>query len=1061
MVSGDKPFKKGKIRSTIPNPYHKNYQRQPWSLHITPERLFQEGYSNISSQDSSKLTQSPSESAKHPDKLKFSLGDYIPSSDEEDEAAYSDMSVDTSSEPDFCWKIINIHLPKPSSTEIISIGDEFHVHVQPKTVIICFERSDPSTSKITITNKTGKLSEKINHCDLMHRGTNGWYYFNKANKRPHYEILTTEETLFREEMDKKGKTYQVFGTDKGVHHYQDQGYFFVGKNSKVDLKVLHSLGIEVFLKELLIVEGSAVVGIDENRGNRGYSFGYTGSLCQERKAGEDSAKPILVSGTGRYAGFFLQFSRFVQQIAKKYDLPSPFEGGDEAFSDRRNQFAQKIIDGNILESVSVHFLIHGNTDSNDLLKFHVDSENCPQDYWDGCCVLYKDFWVEEICRWVTMSVVGTSRKSIGDSLIRASKMRDAVSNMLVYVYSLPVHQIRITPGTFQHSKSSCDWFVRDIHCQTTVHLSICINGIDAIDKALSTLKEGDKISRFLVLEMIYAFTRTNNAYRFHKFVRMFIKQGWKNTHWHYWVLPLSDTQTFVGEFLTWMTRDYGSFNGNMGPKVEQQYLNPLTEYCPVEFDNVLKDETEKGNNRGKEGVVRFQSSSNRHQTDFSIWKSLFELNELVDVINASTPSKAKYKLLKEAIEKKTEGVADLLSQKIFILLVLTGLVTDTAWLDFTRPGSERHWEALQKDPWNLNKGQETRLVERISEEIDVPQATAEEIGCKRLKSKESQEVRIKNKPLFGVKYQRIGGKKTVVVFEGIPGVKEEDYEKFHGFAMEESTILEANHYISPWRASGGNFVSTEGKVRMANDVEGVQLLRLGMLKTQKEMEFRYTKDSRKTHSEKGSFSLQNCQVLLNSSACLWLQNPFKLLEQHLGLVDGVLLDERVGIQVKETDSGRFKVTDGMEINQYCDKHSQKLFAESPYTKKPHVNLCQGNPTDFQYTNQLAAKMSLCWYHLLFTKGISGYNWAKRCLVVKKEFLILVPDDTTTCLQKILCTVFWDTLRGPSVKMFHSRESVFLSQHPLPDDGTLHSTDSETTDAIIEIQSTSEEEDRED
>ena len=224
-----------------------------------------------------------------------------------------------------------------------------------------------------------------------------------------------------------------------------------------------------------------------------------------------------------------------------------------------------------------------------------------------------------------MSVVGTSRKSIGDSLIRASKMRDAVSNMLVYVYSLPVHQIRITPGTFQHSKSSCDWFVRDIHCQTTVHLSICINGIDAIDKALSTLKEGDKISRFLVLEMIYAFTRTNNAYRFHKFVKMFIKQGWKNTHWHYWVLPLSDTQTFVGEFLTWMTRDYGSFNGNMGPKVEQQYLNPLTEYCPVEFDNVLKDETEKGNNRGKEGVVRFQSSSNRHQTDFSIWKSLYKL----------------------------------------------------------------------------------------------------------------------------------------------------------------------------------------------------------------------------------------------------------------------------------------------------------------------------------------------------------------------------------------------------------------------------------------------------
>ena len=101
----------------------------------------------------------------------------------------------------------------------------------------------------------------------MHKGTNGWYYFNKANKRPHYEILSTNKNTFQEECVKKGKAYHVFPTDCGVHHYQEQGYFFVAENSEEDLKILQSLGIELFLQELLIVGESTVLGIDGNRGN--------------------------------------------------------------------------------------------------------------------------------------------------------------------------------------------------------------------------------------------------------------------------------------------------------------------------------------------------------------------------------------------------------------------------------------------------------------------------------------------------------------------------------------------------------------------------------------------------------------------------------------------------------------------------------------------------------------------------------------------------------------------------------------------------------------------------
>ena len=95
-------------------------------------------------------------------------------------------------------------------------------------------------------------------------------------------------------------------------------------------------------------------------------------------------------------------------------------------------------------------------------------------------------------------------------------MKDATRRMMGMIDDLPLGQVEITNDSFGEFEDNIDWVAKKIHCQTTVHLSVCVNGILAVEKALSGRKG---ISKFLILEMIYAFVRTNNPLRFHTYVK--------------------------------------------------------------------------------------------------------------------------------------------------------------------------------------------------------------------------------------------------------------------------------------------------------------------------------------------------------------------------------------------------------------------------------------------------------------------------------------------------------------------------------------------------------------
>ena len=462
------------------------------------------------------------------------------------------------------WSIKRWFSPPKPINGFTTIPDHgYHQHTAPHhQSCICFELLKPYNSKTTINNQTPTLSEDIGHVDIIERGLNGFYYLNMAHIRPHYDIPLSELDSFTNKITSTNKTFHVMNKDDGDHYVQNGSNFILCCNSDRDIEAIVEMELEKVIDDLF-VEGGLFCNKDGNRGNRGYSLGYTGNQNVERHIGEDAAKPKLIVGTMRYKELFISLTRFLMFIVEQESLPAPFHNEIRLFQFRKHSFAAKIDDENVFESLSIRCLVHGDGAENDRLLFHVDGENCPQVGWDGCFVVYRDFWVTAINRWVTLTLIGTSRKSVSDSILRKDTMKDATRRMMGMIDDLPLEQVEITNGSFGDFEDDIDWVSKKIHCQTTVHLSVCVNGILAVAKVLP---EDKGISKFLILEMIYAFVRTNNPLRFHSYVQEWLELGEDYSFDGKWSVPLEGEETFVGLFLSWCINWYGSCNGTSGQK---------------------------------------------------------------------------------------------------------------------------------------------------------------------------------------------------------------------------------------------------------------------------------------------------------------------------------------------------------------------------------------------------------------------------------------------------------------------------------------------------------------
>ena len=367
---------------------------------------------------------------------------------------------------------------------------------------------------------------------------------------------------------------------------------------------------------------------------------------------------------------------------------------------------------------------------------------------------------------------------------------------------------------------------------------------------------------------------------------------------------------------------------------------------------------------GQEGAERFQANTNWPLLDDTIWRSLYELDRTVEVINSSHPSKARYYTLLNRICQYTAGASELISQKIFVLLILCGLVENNKWLDYTKPGSEGQWSKLECHPWNLKKTQKIRLLERLSEERNIPQVVAEEMGCVCLKDERTlnrfMDVLIKDEPLYGVENRGEGNHKRIEIIQAYANGQR---KVFQGCYYSEYIEEEHNHYVPIWvRRNLDDRVPNpaQAKVRLASDKEGTKLL-LSKGRTLK---------GGSCHSEKKNLSLEQCQRLLNSNAFFWKVDVSDLAEDHLGLRRGSWKDPLNGVDLLGNDVEGFAYTYGDHIeSRILVQQATDCFA-FPCNQKSQIGLRdnhQYTSLKWKYITQYEAENTLLYHVLLNTR----------------------------------------------------------------------------------------------
>jgi hypothetical protein len=342
-----------------------------------------------------------------------------------------------------------------------------------------------------------------------------------------------------------------------------------------------------------------------------------------------------MDGTLSLAPLFVKMTRLIREMAAHAQFEQPFTDTSGCFKGR-SRYAKKIHPDNVVESMSILALIHDHdyTSTADWLREHFDRQNCPVSNWDWLGAVYEDVFIKSIGRWATIVVTATSRKSVSDSMLREVKIRGTAEDLLNR-YSKEEECLRfVTPETL--CSPNVPFQDIDIHYEVGVHLSPLIFHVLKL-RSLFQSKVPEDLPLTLVIELVFAFFFTNNAYRFHLEMVDLYKAIERNG-----ISILK--KGFIFPYLTNLIRRYGSLDG---------------------IESV----------RGiREGTLRFQACNGSMIADATIHRDMqgmFKLLQELQGVRASFPI---FKRVVRDIEKSMQGNGILCSQKVLYSLAMIGVL---------------------------------------------------------------------------------------------------------------------------------------------------------------------------------------------------------------------------------------------------------------------------------------------------------------------------------------------------------------------------------------------------
>ena len=126
----------------------------------------------------------------------------------------------------------------------------------------------------------------------------------------------------------------------------------------------------------------------------------------------------------------------------------------------------------------------------------------------------------------------------------------------------------------------------------------------------------------------------------------------------------------------------------------------------------------------------------------------------------------------------------------------------------------------------------------------------------------------------------------------------------------------------------------------------------------------------------------------------WKVDVSDLAEDHLGLRRGSWKDPLNGVDLLGNDVEGFAYTYGDHIeSRILVQQATDCFA-FPCNQKSQIGLRdnhQYTSLKWKYNTQYEAENALLYHVLLNTRPRRGIHWARKCLLTKKEFLVMIPE----------------------------------------------------------------------
>jgi hypothetical protein len=260
----------------------------------------------------------------------------------------------------------------------------------------------------------------------------GSLFINGLRKRSHYEGPVSNYSRYKKEAKHRGIKLRIHKGQPLSTIIHEDPYQFILHNGIDHEDMIKGLGIEKLADNLLFPSPGSIPVLN-SRQNRGTNIGFTGSMCVSRNPSSNGfAEPVLIEGTMRYANIFVRMTLLAISQAKAAGFEAPFSDLTGDFATCRD-FAKRIHKSNETENLSIVAYIHefGHVETFlGWLKAHFDVENCPHQTWDVAISAWKTFFLEKIGRYVTIVIIGNSRKSISDSLYRGKGIGLAANELM-------------------------------------------------------------------------------------------------------------------------------------------------------------------------------------------------------------------------------------------------------------------------------------------------------------------------------------------------------------------------------------------------------------------------------------------------------------------------------------------------------------------------------------------------------------------------------------------------------------------------------------------------------